>query len=275
MKSILEINGLGISFGQQEILKDVNFSLARGGLHGLLGSNGCGKTSILNAIVRLIPHEGTIRIDGRRTDTFSRKLLARHVAYMRQQQHHQFDLSVAEVVALGQFAHGGIDPRKIESVLYESDLLELKDRPMTELSGGQKQRVFYAKTLAQESELILIDEGLSNADIYYQLKFLQALKQKTREEGKTILMVLHDLQLAHQFCDDLTVLHEGSLHQSGPADEVMTDAMIRRVFRVRASVQARGIRYEQHIEKRKKESYENQKHISAYAPAAPLDLGGM
>lgn len=265
MKPMLAIDRLGISFGENRILSDVSFSLPRGGFHGLLGSNGCGKTSILNAIVRLIAHEGTIRIDGRRTDTFSRKDLARKVAYMRQQQHHHFDLSVAEIVALGQFSHGRSDLGLVERVLDESDLLDLKDRPMTALSGGQRQRVFYAKTLAQDSDLILIDEGLSNADIYYQLKFLQALKKKTRLEGKTVLMVLHDLQLAQQFCDDLTVLHEGQLHQSGPADEIVTDAMIRRVFKVRASVSTDSIRYENHIEQRKKGNHGKENCIGPIA----------
>ena len=225
-------------------LRDVSTTVARGSLTGLLGPNGCGKTTLLKLIAGVLrPDQGAIALDGRSIDQISRRELARHFALVPQETHPAFDYSVLEMVLMGRHPHLGAfqleGPEDLviaRSCLSATGTEHLANRPFMTLSGGEKQRVVIAGALAQEPEILLLDEPTASLDLAYQLEVASLLTRLNRDHEVTMVLATHDLNLAASVCDRLVLVRSGQILAQGPAREVLTGAMIQELYDVEADV---------------------------------------
>ena len=241
----------GLSFGHPQrgthapfSLRDVSLSVPRGSLTGLLGPNGCGKTTLLNLLSGVIaPHRGTVLLGGRPLGVFPRRELARGVAVVPQETHPAFDYTVMEMVLMGRHPHlgpfeleGPDDLAAARDALAATGTGHLEDRLYMTLSGGEKQRVIIASALAQGSEMLLLDEPTASLDIAYQLEVSSLLTRLNRERGVTMVLATHDLNLAAAVCDHLVLLRDGRVMAQGPTDTVLTVPTIRQLYGVEVDV---------------------------------------
>ena len=238
----------GVSFGyplpdgeRRAVLRDCNLELRRGELVALVGTNGSGKTTLLRMLAGvLIPDAGAVRFDGRPLGDWRRVELARRVTVLPQQLDLPVGFRVPELVEMGRAPHArrlfgatDDDERAVARALADADALELAHRFADELSGGERQRVLVAMALAQEPELLLMDEPTLHLDLAHQVAVLSTIRRLRKQRGLTVLAVLHDLNLAAAFAPRVVVLDDGGVAADGPPDEVLTPALVERVFDVR------------------------------------------
>lgn len=232
----LRVSHLSWSAGGQEILKDVSACFRGPGVFGILGPNGCGKTSLLRHIGRELPSRGAVFLDGRDAASFSRREFARRLAVLPQRlSDADGGLAVEEIVRLGRYPRLGMlkpydagDEAAVRRALAETGLLGLSGRRLSTLSGGEAQRVMIAKCLAQEPEAIVLDEPANHLDIRYRLELMGLLK---RFPGLVILTI-HDLNLAADYCDRLFVMKDGRILGEGSVQEVMEQKLLEAAFEV-------------------------------------------
>lgn len=226
--------------GRREVLRGVDLGLGRGELLALLGTNGSGKTTLLRAFAgTLAPDAGSVTFDGREIGTWRRDALARRVAVLPQQLDLPAGFRVSELVAMGRapharrlFASTEDDDRAIAQALVDADATDLADRPAEELSGGERQRLLVAMALAQEPDLLLLDEPTLHLDLAHQVALLSAIRRLREQRGMTVLAVLHDLNLAAAFAPRIAVLDQGRVVADGPPGEVLSPDLVQRVFGV-------------------------------------------
>lgn len=236
----LRIEGLGYSIGSKEILEDIFVAVRNGELVGLIGPNGSGKTTLLRHVYRALPPEAkTVFIQGRDIRTFSYRESAREVTVLRQEHGSDFPYTILEMVLMGRSPHRKFfesdtveDKELALSALRRVGMSHAEDRAFGNLSGGEKQRVLMARSLAQEAEILLLDEPTNHLDVYYQWSLMGIIKGL----GKTVLAVMHELNLACAFCDRIYALDGGRIVASGKPSEVCTKELLAKVFRIDADV---------------------------------------
>ncbi|MFA9456469.1 ABC transporter ATP-binding protein [Halalkalibacter sp. AB-rgal2] len=237
------IKELSFSYGDRAILTDINAVMKEGEITVLLGINGSGKSTLLKTISRLLPaKKGSIYLDGQDIAAQSNRNIAKKMA-MLSQINETLDMTVYELVEQGRFPHAGAlkmlrkqDHQAIHNALKRTSLLPLQHQYLNELSGGERQRAWLALALAQETEILLLDEPTTFMDVHHQLNILNLITSLNREEGKTVVMVLHDINQALAYADRVIVLKDGRIYSSGPPLEVVTPEMLRNVFRIRANI---------------------------------------
>jgi len=241
---LLSVDRVHVEIEEQPILHGVDFGVPAGRWVGLLGPNGSGKTTLLRAIGALIPFEGHIALDGRSVEALSARERARRLAFVRQAPSLTFDFTVEELVLLGRAPHRGWlesykgpDLTHVREALARVDLQGFADRSVLSLSGGELQRVFLAQALVQEADLLLLDEPTSHLDVHYQFSFMEQVQTLVREEGRTVLTVFHDLELAARYAERLLVLQDGHLVADGAPASVLTPSSIADVFGMNARVE--------------------------------------
>ncbi|MDP8232384.1 MAG: ABC transporter ATP-binding protein [Candidatus Zophobacter franzmannii] len=235
---MLNIQGLCAGYQTGEILHNLSFSGVKGEFIALLGPNGAGKSTLLKAIVGFIKRSsGTITIADKSIDQFTRKELASQLAFIPQDSFHQFDFTVEELVYMGRFPYlnfiqkYSVEDRDIvESIMNKLGLTKLKNRYLNELSGGERQRVFLARALAQDTELLLLDETFSHLDINHQVELMQLLHNIHQETGKLILLVSHNINLTANFCDRVVLMKEGQIKADGIPSETITEELMKEVY---------------------------------------------
>jgi len=243
--ALVAANDLVVGFpmaggARREVLRGVNLALARGEVVALLGTNGSGKTTLLRTFSgALTPDRGSVTFDGRPVGEWRRQALAQRVAVLPQQLELPLGFRVAELVAMGRapharrlFASSAEDDRAIARALLDADAVDLADRPAEELSGGERQRLLMAMALAQEPDLLLLDEPTLHLDLAHQVALLAAIRRLRDQSGLTVLAVLHDLNLAAAFAPRVAILDEGRVVADGPPADVLTPDLVRRVFGV-------------------------------------------
>lgn len=234
----LSIKNLNVNHGNKEILKDINLNFQRGKLYGILGPNGAGKSTLFKAITKEIKlKNGSIYIEDREVMNYNVQELAQKVSLMSQSFNMKFPYTVTEIVAMGRYSYSGgslndKNKKAINKAITEAKLEKLKDRAVSKLSGGEKQRVLFGKTLCQNTDVILIDEGFSSMDIYYQIEFIKLLKEKAVKEDKLIIFIMHDLILARKYCDEIVILKDKKVYDCGTSKEVLNDKSLYEVFKV-------------------------------------------
>jgi len=238
---------------RREVLRSVDLRLARGDLMALVGTNGSGKTTLLRLLTGVLkPDAGEVRFDGGPLSDWRRLDVARRVAVLPQQLDLPVGFRVAELVEMGRapharrlFASTAADARAVARALGDADALDLADRFAEELSGGERQRLLVAMALAQEPDLLLMDEPTLHLDLAHQVALLGAIRRLRDQRGLTVLAVLHDLNLAAAFAPRVAVLHEGRVVADGPPDQVLTPALVDQTFgvEVRETRDADGIRH--------------------------------
>ena len=225
-------------------LHDVSVTVDRGSLTGLLGPNGCGKTTLLNLMSGVLrPERGRVALDGRALHEIPRRALARQVAVVPQETHPAFDYSALEMVLMGRHPHLGLfqvegpgDLAIAHDALEATGTAQLADRPYMTLSGGEKQRVIIASALAQSPTVLLLDEPTASLDLGYQLEVASLLVRLNRERGVTMVLATHDLNLAASICTSLILMRGGRVVAQGPTAEVLTPDAVRQVYDVDADV---------------------------------------
>lgn len=243
MSAGLVVSGVTVQLGGRPIVDGVDMAVPAGSVTGLIGPNGAGKSTLLRAILGLIPAMGSVGFDGADLITLPRRARAQFTAFVEQSSDSDARLTAREVVLLGRIPFQSIwqaspspeDSALAEAALAEVDMTDFADRLYQTLSGGEQQRVQIARALAQQPRLLLLDEPTSHLDVHAQLATLDLLRRRARS-GATVLLALHDLNLAAAFCDSLVVLHDGRVAAAGAPGAVLTPALLRTVYGVDATI---------------------------------------
>ena len=239
---LLVAEALNVQRSGRPILKNLSFTITPGTLTGLIGPNGSGKTTLLRALSGYWPYEGSIRLSDQEIKDWDSRALARRLAVVRQAPTLSFDFSVKEIVLLGLLPHKSTlqgysskDRQQMDNILSKVELSGFADRHMHGLSGGEQQRVYLAQALLQDTDILLLDEPTAHLDVHNQYGFLCAARELT-QMGRTIIVVFHDLELAARFADDLLVLDQGQLVTAGKPSEILSESLIKDVFKMKASL---------------------------------------
>ncbi|TLS48729.1 ABC transporter ATP-binding protein [Paenibacillus antri] len=235
---------LQVGYDDRLIVKDLDLAINDGLVTTIIGPNGCGKSTLLKAMTRILPHRsGTILLDGKSIHKENTKLLARKMAILPQTPESAAGLTAGELVSYGRYPYqqgfGRLSPHDYEVVdwaLEATGTAEFKFRPVDALSGGQRQRVWIAMALAQETDLIFLDEPTTYLDMAHQLEVLELLQTLNREQRRTIVMVLHDLNQAARFADIVVAMKDGAIVKAGCCEEVVTREVLRDVFQIDAEI---------------------------------------
>jgi iron complex transport system ATP-binding protein len=225
-------------------LRDVNITVAPRSFTGLLGPNGCGKTTLLKLLSGVLaPDSGSVALTGQHLSALSRRDVARRLAVVPQETHPAFDYTALEMVLMGRHPHIGTlalegphDLAIAHEAMAATGTAHLADRTYMTLSGGEKQRVIIASALAQEPEVLLLDEPTASLDLGYQLEIASMLTMLNRERGVTIVMATHDLNLAASVCDTLILMREGCVLAEGPTTGVLNARRVEQLYGVAADV---------------------------------------
>ena len=234
----LEVRGVSFSYGSRPALKNITLSINKGEVVSLVGPNGSGKTTLIKCINKVLkPKQGTILIEERDTKKIKLKGLSRLLGYVPQSAAHFFPSTVFDIVLLGRkpYVNWSISPRDKEIVSQMLSLMGLEGmalRQFNELSGGERQKALIARALAQEPQVLLLDEPTSNLDLRHQLEVLGIIKSVAKRKEIVAIMAMHDLNLASRFSDKIIFLNKGKIHDAGEPRGVLTRENIRRVYGV-------------------------------------------
>lgn len=240
----LKIEDIRVGYDEKTIVHDLSIEIPDGQITTIIGANGCGKSTLLKAITRIIPHQsGTVILDGENIQKMNTKKLAQELAILPQSPESASGLLVEELVSYGRFPYqkgfGNLttkDREIIDWALQVTNTTEFRKRPVDALSGGQRQRVWVAMALAQDTGIIFLDEPTTYLDMAHQLEVLELLQQLNQKEGRTIVMVLHDLNQAARFSDYIIALNTGHLIKAGTPVEVMKNDILQKVFHIDAVI---------------------------------------
>jgi len=236
---MLDVDAIHFSIDEKEILDGISAQFEPRKIHGIIGPNGSGKSTLLKNICRIWePQSGTITLDGRDFRGIPRRELSTLVTLVPQNPAIGFPISVFDVVAMGRNPHLGRfeglrhkDREIIDEALRQTNIYSLRERNINELSGGEGQLAIIARAIATEASLILLDEPTSELDVKHTLDIVKLLYE-LKEQGKTILVSIHDLNLARKLCDTITILFRGKLYYSGAPEDAFGEEKIRQVFQV-------------------------------------------
>lgn len=235
---------LQAGYDRQLVLSAVNLRVEPGEMVGIIGPNGSGKSTLLRVLGRLLqPWDGVVYLDGRRLADLSPREVARCMAMLPQAPAAPPELTVYELVGYGRYPHvpwlkrlGPADREAIDRAIRDCRLEALAGKPLATLSGGERQRAWLAMTLAQEPRVMLLDEPVTFLDINHQLEMLELIAALNRERGITVVMVMHDINLAARYCRRLVALKDGQIVADGPVEEVLRPEVLREVFHVEVQV---------------------------------------
>lgn len=222
------------------ILKDITSHFEEGGFYGILGPNGSGKTSLIRHLLRFLEDkEKHIHIEGKALASYSRKELATKLSFVPQNVNMDIHFSSYDVIAMGRTPYQKrfqdmtkADHEIIEHAMALTNAKPLRDKLFTNLSGGEAQRVLVARAIAQDTKYLILDEPISHLDIRYQIELMETLKRLNREEGKTIIAILHDLNLSAAYCKDIVLMKKGKIYDSGPVKQVLTKQNLKAVYEI-------------------------------------------
>jgi len=237
----LDVKGIGFSYNSIPVLDDLSLEVESGEILTVIGPNGSGKSTLLRCIDRILkPQTGSILIDGRETSRLDGTELAKKIGYVPQRENRSFPATVFDTVLIGRRPHikwraGPRDLQVVGDVIDTLGLNELAMRDISEISGGQRQKVVVARALAQEPEVLLLDEPTSSLDLRHQLEVLDAVKDQVEQRGISAVIAIHDLNLASRYSHKIIMLNEGRIFAAGGA-EILTPENIESVYGVKVSI---------------------------------------
>ncbi|UWR34062.1 ABC transporter ATP-binding protein [Sulfitobacter sp. W027] len=234
----LETRNLGAGYEKRMILKDVSLTVPAGKITAIVGGNASGKSTLLRTLARILqPKSGAVLLDGEAVHQMKSRKLAQVMGLLPQSPIAPEGIAVDDLVGRGRHPHQGLfsrwsaeDDRAVARALAATGTEELAERDLDTLSGGQRQRVWIAMALAQETDLLLLDEPTTFLDVAHQVEVLDLLVDLNTAQGTTIVMVLHDLNLAARYADHLIAVGDGGIRAEGPATDVLTEEMVKTVF---------------------------------------------
>ncbi|ONI60831.1 ABC transporter ATP-binding protein [Okibacterium fritillariae] len=234
----LVVERLVLGYGDRVVIDGLDLVIPTGRITAIVGANACGKSTLLRSMSRLLtPRGGSVLLDGKQIHKMPPKQLAQTLGLLPQSPIAPEGITVSDLVGRGRHPHQGIfsrwstdDDAAVAAALEATGILDLAERSVDELSGGQRQRVWIAMALAQQTDLLLLDEPTTFLDVNHQVEVLDLLTDLNRARGTTVVMVLHDLNLAARYADNLVAIADGAVHAAGPAAEVLTEDCVRAVF---------------------------------------------
>ena len=234
------LDNISYDYGDKQAIDRISLTLKPGIFYGIIGPNGCGKTTLVDLLMGLkAPSSGVATYLGKDLREYSKKELAMTFALVPQDFHINFPYTAREIVMMGRYPNmprfsppSPVDLALVERVLKKTDTYELRDRFINELSGGERQRVVFARALAQDTAFLFLDEATSNLDINHTLSLLNIARQGVKQDHKTVISVLQDINLAAMYCDRLIVMNKGRIAAEGDLNAILTPETIKSVFRV-------------------------------------------
>ena len=240
----VSVKDLHVHLGTNHVLRGVDFTVEPGERIAVLGPNGCGKSTLLRTLAGILkPTSGEVRLEQQPLQSYRRRERARKIGLLNQSDSIPMMTTVRDHVAIGRHPHrsyfrdgAGVDADHIDNAIAQCEIGHLSDRPVERLSGGERQRVRLATLLAQAPGTLLLDEPMTGLDLEHRFGLLHLLEDLNQEQHRTILVVLHDLEIAMRFFDRLLVVHEGELVADGAPNEVMTEGLLKSVFGITATI---------------------------------------
>ena len=239
MNAIIKAQNISVSINEKEIVHGISLDIPEGKVTAIIGPNGCGKSTTLKALSRILPYKGSVTFKGQEMSTLSQREFAKCLAILTQSPQAPSDLTVNDLVEMGRFPHRGFlgragkdDKEHVEWALEQTGVKEMRYRLLNTLSGGERQRAWIAMALAQRPEVLLLDEPTTYLDICHQLEIMQLITRLNQELGLTVVMVVHDLNHAIMYADHVVVVKAGHLVTSGAPREIITAGLLAEVFKV-------------------------------------------
>lgn len=240
---MIDIKGLSKSFGKKSVIENVTLQIQPRAITSFIGPNGAGKSTLLSMVSRLLDADtGEVFLDQTDVKKMKSDAFAKRVAILRQANHLNIRLTVRELVSFGRYPYSkgrlnAEDERIVDQALEYLNLTDMQDKLLDELSGGQKQRAFISMVIAQDTDYILLDEPLNNLDMKHSVQIMKILRKLVDELGKTVVIVLHDINFASVYSDRIVALKNGRLIKDGPAHEIINSESLRDVYDMHIPVQ--------------------------------------
>jgi len=240
----LEAQGLSLAYGERVVIPQLDLEIPSGQITAIVGANACGKSTLLRALSRLLaPRAGAVLLDGEEIRSLPARAVAQRLALLPQSAVSPDGITVADLVGRGRYPHQRLlrpwaaeDEAKVAWALRVTGTDALRDRPLDELSGGQRQRAWIALVLAQDTPLLLLDEPTTHLDLAHQIEVLDLLADLNEDDGRTIVLVLHDLNQACRYAHHLVALRDGRIHAAGAPGDIVDAELVSTVFGLRAEV---------------------------------------
>ena len=240
---MIEIKGLTKRFGKKPVVEDVSVTIEPRTITSSIGPNGAGKSTLLSMVSRLLDSDtGEVLLDKNNVKKWKSSEFAKRVSILKQANHINVRLSVRELVAFGRYPYSkgrltAEDEQFVDQAIEYMNLTEMQDKYLDELSGGQKQRAFIAMVIAQDTDYILLDEPLNNLDMKHSVQIMKILRKLVDELGKTVIIVLHDINFASVYSDRIVALKDGKLVKDGPTREIINSDALRDIYDMEIPVQ--------------------------------------
>ncbi|MGN0466187.1 MAG: ABC transporter ATP-binding protein [Lachnospiraceae bacterium] len=234
----MKIKGLTKSYDRKMIIDHIDFEITKGKVISFIGPNGAGKSTVMGMISRLISSDfGTVNLEGKLLEKWKSKELSKRLAILTQTNNIQMKLTVRELINFGRFPYSGgrltdIDKEMVDRAISYMELTDIQNKYIDELSGGQRQRAYIAMVIAQDTEYVLLDEPTNNLDIYHATNLMKIVRRLCDELGKTVVLVLHDINYAAFYSDYICAFADGKIAKYGPVEEVMTKENLSKIYKV-------------------------------------------
>ena len=239
-----ELDHISFNYAERKVIDDISLALVPGKFYGIIGPNGSGKTTLLDLLSRhRLPDEGNIFYQGKALSSFSKKEFSKKIALVPQNFYINFPFTVKEIVMMGRYPHiprfaapSSDDVNILQNVMQLTETDKFSDRYITELSGGERQRVIFARALAQDTPVLILDEATSNLDINFSISLLNIAEHRVKTNENTVVAVMQDINLAAGYCDYLIFMSGGKIAAHGATPTVLNSETLRRVFKIEAKV---------------------------------------
>ncbi|SDC54400.1 iron ABC transporter ATP-binding protein [Shouchella lonarensis] len=232
----LEVKGVYKSYGENDVVRDVSIAVKKGTLTSFIGPNGAGKSTLIAMMSRLVKQDrGQVLIEGQALESFKSKELAKKISILKQSNHIHMRLTIRELVSFGRFPHSQnrltkVDWKHIDEAIDYMSLREIEHQYIDELSGGQRQRAYIAMVLAQNTDYVILDEPLNNLDMKHAVSIMKTLRRLVYDLGKTIMIVVHDINFASCYSDDIVAMKNGQIVSHGRCKDIITRASLRDIY---------------------------------------------
>lgn len=223
-------------YGGVKVVDEVSLTIPKGKITSLIGPNGAGKSTLLSIISRLLTRDsGYVYIDGKELAEWGSKDLSRRISILRQSNHIDLKLSIRELVSFGRFPYsqGNLnaeDWKIVDRALHYLELTEIQDKYLHQLSGGQRQRAYLAMVIAQDTDYVFLDEPLNNLDMQHAVEIMQILRSLVQDLGKTVILVIHDINIASCYSDYIVAMQDGQVVGEGGGEEIMEESVLKRIY---------------------------------------------
>ncbi|AMM95013.1 ABC transporter ATP-binding protein [Peribacillus simplex] len=240
---MVEVKNLFKKYNSKTVVEDVSIEITKGKITSFIGPNGAGKSTVLSMISRLITRDsGEVLIEGKDMGKFNSNELAKKIAILKQANHINIRLTIRELVAFGRFPYsqGKLtkeDWKYVDEAIEYMELGEMQDKFLDQLSGGQQQRAFIAMVIAQNTEYVLLDEPLNNLDMKHSVQIMKVLRRLADELGKTVIIVIHDINFASCYSDYIVALKDGKVVHNGPTEQVINSEVLKEIYDMDIEIQ--------------------------------------